>query len=139
MPLVDGKHEVGGWTLHCDGWQNTSSDFPIFRSGATKDNPFPECRRGSLDGGLLARLGLDEARMLENDGAPDTLFFQWLLLPVCEQSGIENNPRQFFCAQVAQWCNLCAIGELDLGCGAGHNRKNTVRILKSLFTGMEHS
>lgn len=63
--------------------------------------------------------------MNEEDNAPDALFFHQLLLPICKTSGIDGDPRQHFCPQVAQWSNLCAIGELDLGCGTGHDCVNT--------------
>lgn len=92
VPLQDGKCKAGGWEFRHQGWENTQGDYPIFRSGATKDDPFPDSRKGSLDREPLEKLGLDEQRMNEDDGSPDALFFHQLSLPVCKTSGIEGDP-----------------------------------------------
>lgn len=125
VPESSGKREMAGREFHCEGWENACPDCPTFRSGATKDNPFPDSRKGLLDKVTLESLGLDSDHMPEEDGALDALFFHQLPLPICKQSGIPNDPRGFFCAQVAWWTNLCAIGELDLGCGTGCSHGNT--------------
>ena len=121
VPLKDGKRSVAGWDFHYQGWKLDENHPTKFRSGATKDDPFPECRKGSLDGAVLEKLSLESGRMSEDDGAPDALFFLQLLLPISKTTGIEDDPRKPFYPQVAQWSNLYAIGELDLGCGENHN------------------
>lgn len=89
--------------------------------GATKENPFPDSRKGSLDGEPLAKPGLGADGVKEDDRAPGSLFFPQPLLPICEQLGMDGDPCRCFCAQVAQQSNLRAVGELDLGCGTGHD------------------
>ena len=96
VPLnKDGKRSVGGWEFHYQGWKLDENHPTKFRSGATKDDPFPECRKGSLDGAVLEKLGLDGGRMCEDDGAPDSLFFFQLLLPI--STGIDDDPRGVTC------------------------------------------
>lgn len=130
VPLnADGNRSVGGWDFHYKDWnrQRHAETMPIYRSGATRDNMFPECRKGSLDGELLSNLGLTAARMCEKeDGAPDALFFYQLLLPIHhigdkKVTTIENDPRLPFYTNVSVWSNMYAAGELRiLGSGYGH-------------------
>lgn len=131
VPLDEnGKRCVAGWDFHYQGWSresdSTASPIPSFRSGATRDNMFPECRKGSLDGELLSRLGLTADRMIEKDGAPDALFFYQLLLPIHhigdkKVTTVENDPRKPFYTKAAIWSNMYAAGELKiLGSGYGH-------------------
>ena len=53
-----GKRMAGDMEFIYNGsWTSLDVDME-FRDGATIDNLFPDCRKGSLDGGLLAKLGL---------------------------------------------------------------------------------
>jgi hypothetical protein len=126
VPKVRGKQERerNGWKFHYTGWD---APLPVYRSGATKGNMFPECRKGSLDGDILIRLGMTEARMLGPDGAPDALFFYQLLFPIVDpvNSGIKDDPRKAFYSKVSLFTNLYAVGELNLGNGMGHKWVNT--------------
>ena len=121
----DGKRTAAGFEFFYDGWDRTE-DIPEYRSGATRDNPFPEVRKGSLSGDVLHRLGLNSARMKETDGAPDSLFFYQLILPVHEIDNkkvltVPQDPRKSFYPDVASWSNMYATGELRiLGSGYGH-------------------
>jgi hypothetical protein len=124
----EGDRKVKDWHFHYKGWTGDAT-VPIFRSGATRDNMFPECRKGSLDEGVLHRLGLTVERMQEKDGAPDALFFYQLLLPmhninnkVMKSTTVRNDPRKPFYVPVSVWSNMyAAAGELHiLGSGYGH-------------------
>jgi hypothetical protein len=127
VPEVNGKRSVNGWDFNYTGTWHREFNKTQFRSGATKDDPFPACRKGSLDADVLSRLGLTKERMLEEDGAPDALFFHQLLLPIInpDDSGIAGDPRKAFYSQVSRFSNLYAIGELGLGNGLGHMYRNT--------------
>ena len=76
MPLVDGKIKVADWEFYYKGWFGMR----VVWDGATPDHFFPEARKGSLDGDLLSKMGLTNARMIEGDA----LFFNRLLLPICD-------------------------------------------------------
>ena len=121
----DGKRTAAGFEFHYEGWDRTD-DIPMHRSGATRDNPFPEIRKGSLHGDVLHRLGLNSSRMKEGDGAPDSLFFYQLILPIHEINKkkvltVPMDPRKSFYPKVASWSNMYATGELGiLGSGYGH-------------------
>ena len=120
-----GQREEHGWTFDYDGWD--VDGIPRYRSGATKENMFPDCRKGCLDGDVLKLLGMSAERMLQDDGAPDALFFYQLLFPIVNpnNSGIPNDPRKAFYSQVSLFTNLYAVGELQLGNGMGHKWINT--------------
>ena len=99
-----------------------------YRSGATRDNMFPPNRHGKLDLTVLKRLGLSKERMLEEDGAPDALFFHQLILPIHQidpkhwtgiPSTVKDDPRLPFYNKVSKWSNLYALSKLDLGGGYG--------------------
>ena len=128
---AEGVRSIGGWEFHYKGWSNSSTNTAAFRHGGNRDNMFPKDRAGSLDTGILRRLNLTKERMLEEDGAPDALFFYQLLLPIHlidTNKGnlpVRNDPRQQFYASISKWTNLYAVGELDLGSGYGHHWKNT--------------
>ena len=117
------KRDAGEFEFHYNGWEKEGTQF---RSGATRENPFPEVRKGSLCGSTLARLGLTKERMMEADGAPDALWFWQALLPIhdIKRTGIENDPRMPFYHKVAKWSNSYASNELDIGNGYGHSFKN---------------
>ena len=64
---------------------------------------------------------------MEDDGAPDALFFEQLLLPIhdTKRTGIEGgDPRLPFYYNCAKWSNTYASKELDMGNGYGHSFKN---------------
>lgn len=92
--------------LHCKGWKG-SAFAPKCQNGSTKDNLCPEERKGCLDGKSLEKLDLDKNQKLEDDDAPDALFFWQLFFPICMKSGIQGNPRQFFCGNfvIQRWLN----------------------------------
>ena len=62
--------------------------------------------KGCLDRNLLQRIGLDAARMKENDA----LFFYQVLLPMCSviKSGIRKDPRKYYYSEVEKWSNIYA-------------------------------
>ena len=122
MPLnADNKREMGRYEFHYRGWQKSGTEQP-YRSGASKENLFPPSRKGSLDSEVLKKLGLTSDRMKEDDGAPDSLFFYQLILPICDVSinGLEGDPRKSFYADVSTFTSLYAIKNLTLGRGYCH-------------------
>ena len=127
---ADGKRTVNGFEFYHNGWTREIND-PSFRSGATRNNLFPSCRKGSLDGDVLAMLGLTKERMLNNkDNAPDAFFFWQLLFPIHDiannGSGIDDDPRKGHCPHVTECTEVYAITELKLrGSGRGHRFKET--------------
>ena len=136
VPMTAKGRVLAGWEFHYDGWHRSESSdddstgddaedqtpaTAPFRSGATRDNMFPECRKGCLDGVLFEKLGLCKERMLEDDLAPDALFFHQLLLPICDTTKNEDDPRKSFYDDVASNSNAYAFSELRIGCGYGHN------------------
>ena len=123
VPLQpNGKRKVGGWDFHYQGWENPQLEpRKRFRSNATRDNPFPEYRKGSLCGETLSKLGLTQMRMLEDDGAPDALFFHQLLLPMHDTSKtVPGDPRQSYYPENAKWTNVYAADLGLMGSGYGH-------------------
>ena len=118
----DGNRVVGDWNFHYQGWSRGEAGIP-FRSGATKDNPFPQYRKGSLCPETLTRLGMSKMRMMQKDGAPDALFFHQLILPIHDTTSktIRNDPRTPFYPSVSKFSNMYAVGELNLGTGYGHS------------------
>jgi hypothetical protein len=62
--------------------------------GATRENLFPDSRKGSLDLEKLEACGLSKDRIkMPLTGKPDCLFFLLLLRPVHDTSKIPNDPR----------------------------------------------
>ena len=127
VPKKNGKeHEAlgGHFEFFYQGWKN---DGEQYRHGATRENLFPEERKGKLCCSTLIRLGLTTNRMKEEDGAPDALFFYQLLLPIVNptRSGIEHDPRMGFYHKATQWSNTYAVRDLDSGNGYGHDYKTT--------------
>ena len=51
------EHILGEFEFFYQGWKNSGTQF---RSGATKENLFPENRKGKLSFGMLSRLGLSK-------------------------------------------------------------------------------
>ena len=135
---TNGKRTCQGWEFHYKGWelppplrQPDDGDFShVFRNGATRENMFPASRKGSVDMNILRKLGLARERMIQADGAPDSLFFHQLLLPIHaidkdkNQMPVPDDPRMPFYAPVSKWSNAYAVGELELGCGYGHKFVN---------------
>ena len=125
-PDSEGKRICGDYEFFYDGWKKPTVDadgdpWPAFRHGASKENMFPESRKGSLDADVLKSLGLTKERMLEADGSPDALFFWQLLLPIHNVKDIPADPRSPFYTEVALWSNTYACRDLRLGMGYGHN------------------
>ena len=119
----NGDRKVKDYQFFYKGWtkQNTATELP-FRSGATRENPFPEYRKSSLDGELLHKLGLNKMRMMEKDGAPDALFFHQLLLPIHDVGNktVEGDPRKAYYPDVSSFMNGYAAFELKILSGYGH-------------------
>jgi hypothetical protein len=114
----NGKRTCNGWEFH---YREYKKEGAPFRNGATKDNPFPDARKGSLDKDVLKKLGLTKARMEDLDA----LFFYQLLLPICDpmKSGIPDDPRSSLYHDVQCFTTLYSIQE-DLGAGSyGHHLK----------------
>jgi len=129
VPKDDNGHRTSdGFEFHYRGWTRNDDD-PVFRSGATWDNMFPDDRKGSLDGDLLAKLGLTKECMRDNDGAPDALFFYDLILPIHDtvnKGTIEEDPRMPYYPHVAECTQIYAITDLKIcGSGRGHQFKET--------------
>ena len=113
---IDGVRKFGDWTFHYDGWQSTvdenneNNEYTKYRSDATKNNLFPESRRGCLDAELLEKMGLTREKMQMGD----SLFFYQLLFPICnpKKSGIPGDPRQAYYSEVTNFSNLyaCSLG-----------------------------
>jgi len=126
----DGSRTCNNFEFFYNGWTRKESD-PSFRSGATRDNLHPECRKGSLDADLLSKLGLANERMYDPlHLAPDSLFFYQLLLPIHDiannGSGIDGDPRRTYYPHVAECTEVYAITDLKLrGSGRGHRFKET--------------
>jgi len=77
-----GKRLNNGFKFHYNGWTRDEAD-PVARIVASHDNMFPAYQKGRPDGKLLAKLGLNKERMLDQDDcAPDALFFYQLLFPI---------------------------------------------------------
>ena len=131
VPLdEDGKRTCNGWEFHYKGW-SLPPDVPKFRDEATKEDMFPQFRRGSLDQNILSRLGLTKERMADVNNDPNALWFYQLLLPIHHINQakkiepVEDDPRSPFYCEVSKFTNLYAVGELELGCGYGHHFETT--------------
>ena len=72
------------------------------RHGATTEYVFPKEAEGCLDGGILAKLGLNEKRMGTKTGDTDALFFCPLILPTRNHqfSGTNDDSIISHCHQV---------------------------------------
>jgi len=122
------KRAIAEYDFYYDGWEANEN---TFRSGATRDNPFPTNRLGSLDGDKLFNLGLTRERMEDATGKPGALFFYLLLLPLHDIDNervltVPNDLRISFYTNCARWSNMYAAGELNiLGTGYGHEFKTT--------------
>ena len=86
-----GKRVAGGWEFHYDGWDGGSGSPSLGCGDASSKNLIPDSRKGKLDAGLIATMGLTHSRM-ENI---DALLFYQLLLPMCNpaRSDILHDPR----------------------------------------------
>jgi len=128
VPETNGRRKVGDFDFFHTGWQK---EVPNLRSGATRDNMWPNCRKGSLDGNVLGKLGMEPERMVEPDGQPDSLFFFQLILPMhnvdnAKVLAVAADPRKTFCSNVVRWTNVHACEALGiLGGGYGHEFKAT--------------
>ena len=126
VPLTNGKRSAGGFDFFYTGWQK---EIPDIRSGATRDNMWPDSHKGSLDKNVLMHLGLTPDKMEEADRQPDALFFYQLILPIHNVDNrktltVPNDPRKPFYANVSRWTNSYACEELGiLGGGCGHDFK----------------
>ena len=81
----------------------------------------PDSRKGKLDAGLLATMGLTHSIMEKIDA----LFFYQLLLPMCNpaRSGILHYPRLPFYSEVEKFLQLYAI-QVNLGGTYRHSFNN---------------
>lgn len=76
---------------------------------------------GLLDQNVMMRLRLNNKRMRDPNGDPDSLFFYFMLLSlhhINKDKGIlptVDDPRHLFSCEVAKFTNLGGVGELDLG------------------------
>lgn len=128
VPQTNGRRTAGGYDFFYTGWQK---EIPDIRSGATRDNMWPDSRKGCLDKNILSRLGLTPERMEESDFQPDALFFHQLILPIHNVDNrkvltVPNDPRKSYYTNVSCWTNSYACEELGiLGGGYGHEFKAT--------------
>lgn len=136
-PLIDGVRKSNGWVFFYEDWQlqdawkssgfhdilASATEVPVYRSGATSDNVFPEERKGNLDYQLLHKMGLSKKRLLMHD----PLFFYQLLLPICriDKSDIQDDPRKPYYSDVAIFTQKYAF-ELGLGGSYGHEFKQVL-------------
>jgi hypothetical protein len=113
VPLVNNKRELDDWEFHYKGWTGTNN----VRNGASREDIFPECRKGCLDRAVLERMGMTPERMQNHDA----LFFYQLLLPICDpkRSDIVDDPRKPFYCQVESYSNSYAYS-IGLGGSYGH-------------------
>jgi len=133
LDAATNERKVAEYEFHYNGWIKPDNEIDeSFRSGATRDNPFPSTRQGSLDGDKLFNLGLTKYRMENEKGLPDALFFFLLLLPLHDIKNndkiltVPNDPRTSFYTDCSRWSNMYAAGELNiLGTGYGHEFKTT--------------
>ena len=112
-----GKREVNGWTFNYGPWEADEFDKETYvRGSATKDNMFPEERRGSLDVDVLKRHGINKHKVKNSP-----LAFLQLLLPICDpkQSGIPDDGRMPFVTDARQYTNTYAT--TDKGMGGAYN------------------
>jgi hypothetical protein len=130
-PATGGTRTLGEWDFYYTGWKrdfqaeelnvhHLNHTIPQFRSGATKENMFPSIRKGRLSDDILTRLGCSATVMKDHEGFPDALFFYQLLLPICDISKNDNDPRMSFYSDVSRFSNGYAAGELGLASGYGH-------------------
>ena len=128
VPEADGKRSSSGFDFFYKGWTRNEDD-PVFRSGATRDNMFPNSRKGCLGADLLSKFGLTQERMRDNSGAPDALFFYDLILPIHDTSNngtVEGDPRMRHYPHVAECTQVYAITDLKIcGSGRGHHFNET--------------
>ena len=129
-----GKRSIGDWNFVYDGsWKDDGTHG--FRSGATKEDRFPESRKGSLSRDRLTLLGMTADRILEEDGLPDALFFYQLLLPIHNTNlTVPGDKRQSFYQDVSKWSNLYAIRDLQIvatGYGTTQDYVNPIEILST--------
>ena len=91
---------------------------------------FPACQKGSLNGKLLAKLGLNKERMLDQeDCAPDALFFYQLLFCIHDKTKhtVQGNPRKPFYPHVVECTEVHAVTDLmTRGSDVGHRFKDTL-------------
>ena len=101
------KRTIGDWEFNYTGWKQPLQDPTLFRQGATKDNLFPESRRGKLDKDLLKKMGLTKERMQDRDA----LFFYQLLRPIGDpsKSGVEGDPRKPYYVNVSRYSTKYAM------------------------------
>ena len=111
----EGKRSVDGWIWDASGETKMRSSGLRF---VTRDNPFPDERKGSLDAVMLENMGLTKERMR----GCDALFFYQLLLPICDpmKSGIACDPRKPFYTENSKYTNGYAFSELGLDGTYGH-------------------
>jgi hypothetical protein len=124
---ASGKRMCAGWEFEYQGYIHRDTDLPQFRSGASRDNLFPDERKGCLDKDVLTNLGLNKERMCDAKGKPDSLWFYNLMFPVCDpkMSGVKDDPRLPFYHEVACMSNTYAHRDLKLGSEYGHSFRNT--------------
>jgi hypothetical protein len=115
---AEGKRSHSGWEFHCKGW---IGDGNAHRSGASRDDMFPDSRKGSLDVDVLRKLGMTKSRMDEKDA----LFLFHLVMLICNPalSGIKEDPQRAFYSDVETFSNLYAL-ESGWGGSHGHTFKN---------------
>jgi len=104
-------------------------------SEASPENLFPKSRQGCLDAELLKKMGLTQARMVNEDAQ----FFLQLLLLMCDpaKSGIDGDFRHPYYTKVEGWMQKYATGiGLGEGCMAMSSSKFS---LKNLFISTQPS
>ena len=132
MPInpITSDRTLGDWTFMYQGYKRNFVDgemhvnhllhgFPKFRSGATRENMFPDCRKGSLCPDVLSRLGCSPTVMKDHEGNPDALFFFQNIFPIGDTTLNDNDPRLSFYPEMAKFTNGYAV-EIGLCSGYGH-------------------
>jgi len=138
-PLT-GKRTSEGFEFFYNGWTRERTD-PVFRSGATRNDLFPQCRKSTLDADLLSKLGMNKDRMYHtNDAGPDSLFFYQLILPIHDTRNngtVDGDPRKPFYPHVSECTEIYSIADLKLrGSGRGHHWMETSPIELTKWDGI---
>ena len=96
---------------------------PMFCSGATHDDMFPDCCKGSLCHNVLEQLGCTPEIMKDNEGFCNALYFFQLVFPIGDTTLNKDDPCFSFFSEVTKYMNIY-VGALGLGSGYGHDFKS---------------
>jgi hypothetical protein len=120
VPVNDDKQEAAGWEFHYKGWKHDKVDDVSFQSGASAENLLPKKQQGCLDAELLTKMGLTEARMVNEDALFFYSFcFRCASLQNLESMGIQDVPTTQKWRDGCRSMQLCLALEGPMGTGSG--------------------